>query len=76
MGQSLNNKELRNTILAFIKDSSNGRTRQEINNYIYPKMNGDMTFKNNKIRTSLTYLRKKGLIKNKNTYTNPVWIIK
>lgn len=63
-------------ILAFIKDSSNRRTRQEINNYIYSKMDGDMTFKNNKIRTSLTYLRKKGLIKNKNTYKKPIWFVK
>lgn len=39
-------------------------------------MNGDTTFKNNKIRTSLTYLRKKGLIKNKNTYKKPVWFVK
>lgn len=76
MGQNLNSKELRNMILAFIKDSSNGRTSQEINNYIYPKMDGDMIFKNNKTRTSLTYLRKKGLIKNKNTYKKPVWFVK
>ena len=72
----INSKELKKLILAFIKDSSNGRTRQEINNYIYPKMDGNMTFKNNKIRTSLTYLRKKGLIKNKNTYKKPVWFVK
>lgn len=76
MGQSLNSKELKKLILAFIKDSSNRRTRQEINNYIYSKMDGDMTFKNNKIRTSLTYLRKKGLIKNKNTYKKPIWFVK
>ena len=63
-------------ILAFIKESSDGRTRQEINDYIYPQMNEDLATKNSRVRTSLTYLRKKDLIENIGSDTKSVWIAK
>ena len=71
-----NNNNLKELILNFIKASSEGKTRQEINNYIYPKMNGDLVTKNNKVRTSLTYLRNKDLIENKGSDTKSVWVAK
>ena len=46
-------------ILAFVKESSVGRPRQEINDYIYQQMNEYLKVKNNRIRMVLTYLRKK-----------------
>lgn len=72
----IKNKELKELILAFIKESSDGRTRQEINDYIYSQMNENLETKNSRVRTSLTYLRKKGLIENIGSDTKSVWIIK
>lgn len=72
----INNKELKELILAFIKESLDGRTRQEINDYIYLQMNEDLETKNNRVRTSLTYLRKKDLIENIGSDTKSVWIAK
>ena len=72
----INNNKLKELILNFIKESSNGRTRQEINYYIYSRMNEDLETKNNKVRTSLTYLRKKGLIENVGSDAKSVWIAK
>lgn len=63
---------IRELLLNFIANS-NGRTRQEINNYIYPKLSGDEEKKSNKVRTVLTYLRKKGQIKNIGTDTKSIW---
>ena len=39
-------------------------------------MNEDLETKNNKVRTSLTYLRKKDLIENKGLDTKSVWVAK
>lgn len=63
-------------ILTFIKESSGGRSRQEINDYIYPQMNDNLEIKNSRIRTSLTYLRKKDLIENIGSDTKSIWIAK
>lgn len=65
--------KLRELIFEYIKSSDMGRTRQEINNYIYPLINEN---KNSKVRTSLTYLRTKNLIKNIGSDSKPKWIIK
>lgn len=67
---------LKEAIFEFIKSSTNGRTRQEINNYIYSKIDDDFETKNNKVRTILTYLRKKGMIENIGTDTKSIWIIR
>ena len=72
----ISNNELKELILNFIKDSSNGRTRKEINDYIYPKMNEDLKIMNNRVRTSLTYLRKKNYIENISSDTKSIWIFK
>ena len=39
-------------------------------------MNEDLEVKNNRVRTSLTYLRKKGLIENLGSDTKSIWIVK
>ena len=72
----INNNKLKELILAFIKESSAGRTRQEINDYIYPQMNDNFETKNSRVRTALTYLRKKGLIENIGSDTKSIWIAK
>lgn len=72
----IKNKELKKLIFAFIEETSDGRTRQEINDYIYPQMNEDLETKNSRVRTSLTYLRKKDLIENIGSDTKSVWIAK
>lgn len=50
--------ELRKLILAFIVNSD-GKTRQEINDYIYPKLIDKDVKKDNRVRTTLTYLKRK-----------------
>ena len=44
--------------------------------YIYLQMNEDLETKNSRVRTSLTYLRKKDLIENIGSDTKSVWIAK
>jgi predicted transcriptional regulator len=71
-----NNKELKNIILKFIKNSQGGRTRKEINEYIYKQISEETKNKSNKVRSALTYLKKKGLIENISSDTKSVWIAK
>ena len=68
----LSREKLRELIYEFIK-SSEGRTRQEINEYIYPMLNMEKNDMNNKVRTTLTYLKKKDLIKNLGSDTKSKW---
>lgn len=68
--------QLREVILNYIKESENGRTRQEINAFVYPRMNDSQREKNNRVRTTLTYLKKKKLIKNIGSDTKSVWIVR
>lgn len=75
-GRNVVNEELRNVILEFICNTKFGKTRKEINEYIYPKISGSKSSKNNKIRTTLTYLRKKQMIVNIGSDTNSVWVKK
>ena len=63
---------LRELILNFVKDSE-GRSRQEINEYIYPILNESKEIMNSRVRTTLTYLRKKDLIENLGSDTKPIW---
>ena len=73
----IDNNKLKELILSYIKSSlENGRTRREINNYIYPLMNEELRIKNSKVRTTLTNLRKNNLIENIGSDTKPIWIIK
>ena len=75
-GSFITNKKLKELILEYITSSSHGRTRQEINNYIYPQMNDNIETKNSRVRTSLTYLRTKGYIENIGSDTKSIWIAK
>lgn len=68
----IENIELRMLIYDFICSSEN-KTRQEINEYIYPKLIGNDKLKNNRVRTALTYLRTKNMIKNIGSDTKPIW---
>lgn len=73
----IDNNKLKELILSYIKSSlKNGRTRREINDYIYPLMNEELRIKNSKVRTALTSLRKNNLIENIGSDTKPIWIIK
>lgn len=73
----IDNNKLKELILSCIKSSlKNGRTRREINDYIYPLMNEELRIKNSKVRTALTSLRKNNLIENIGSDTKPIWIIK
>ena len=66
---------LRNIVFEYISQSE-GRTRQEINNYIYPILNTDETTMNNRMRTALTYLKRKDKIENLGSDTKSLWKIK
>ena len=65
-------QKLRELILDFIKESD-GRSRQEINDYIYPILKDSKETMNNRVRTTLTYLRKKDLIENSGSDTKSSW---
>ena len=69
----IDNRELKILLKQFIWDSS-GRTRKEINDYIYPLLNEEDAIMNNRVRTALTYLRTNKIIKNIGTDTKPIWI--
>ena len=69
---NITSSKLKELILEFITNS-NGRTRQEINNYIYPILNEEIIHMNNRVRTSLTYLKKKGFITNLGSDTKSIW---
>lgn len=71
----ITNSELKILILEYIKNG-NGVSRREINDYIYPKLNGSIENKNNRVRTVLTHLRTKNVIENKGTDVKPIWILK
>jgi ATP-dependent DNA helicase RecG len=72
----IDNNKLKELIFMFIKEDSCGRTRKEINDYIYPKMNEDLKRKNSRVRTTLTFLKRKNLIENIGSDTKSTWIVK
>lgn len=71
----IKSQELKSLLFEFISNSE-GRTRKEINDYIYPILNETISKMDNRVRTSLTYLRTKELIENSGTDTKPIWIKK
>ena len=73
--KNISNEELRNLIYDFIKNSD-GCSREDINNYVYPILNEDLVVTNKKIIVSMTYLRRKGMIKNYSSDKKPLWKIK
>lgn len=68
----LSTTELNKLLLDFIKNSQ-GKTRKEINDYIYPLLNENIDSMNNRVRTSLTYLKKAGLKINFGSDFKPLW---
>lgn len=72
----VSNENIRNMILQLIQSSNNGKTRKELNEYIYPKISGDLLDKSSKVKTALTYLRRKNLIKNIGTDVKSIWVAK
>lgn len=67
--------KIRYKLLEFIKESKMGRTRREINEFMYPLLDGEEKEKDNKVRTALTYLRKKEFITNIGADSSPLWLI-
>lgn len=71
----ITSSKLKDIILEFITDS-NGRTRQEINDFVYPMLNEEIAVMNNRVRSSLTYLKKKGFIYNSGSDAKSLWRLK
>lgn len=73
--EDISSQKLKELILNFIKGSS-GKTRKEINDYIYPILNQDIKIMDSRVRTALTYLRRKNLIENGGSDTKSTWLEK
>ena len=71
----ISNQELKRLLYEFISDGE-GKSRREINDFIYPILSDTISKKDSRVRTALTYLRTKKLIENSGTDTKPVWIKK
>ena len=56
--------------------SEEGKSRKEINDYIYPILNDTVEKMDSRVRTALTYLKSKNFIENKRTDTKPICIKK
>ena len=69
-----NEKGLKTIILDFIKEH-NGVSRKEINEYVYPMLNGDEKYKKEKVRNVIDYLKNIENIKNTGTRKNSNWIL-
>ena len=68
--------ELKIKLFDYIKNS-NGVSRQEINDYMYPLFDTtDENELNNKTRYIINFLRERNLIHNKGTKNKPKWILK
>lgn len=68
--------ELKIKLFEYIKNS-NGVSRQEINDYMYPLFDTtDENELNNKTRYIINFLRERNLIHNKGTKNKPKWILK
>lgn len=72
--KNVSNYELRKYIFDFI-NSHDKVSRRDIDNYLIKVFQFDKNKINNKVRTSLTYLKNKGKITNIGTDTNPEWIV-
>ena len=68
----ISSSKLKELILEFINNGG-GKTRQEINDYIYPLLNEEISSMNNRVRSSLTYLKKKGFIDNYGSDVKSLW---
>lgn len=71
----ISNQEIKRLIYGYILDGE-GKSRKEINDFIYPILSDTISKKDSRVRTALTYLRTKNLIENIGTDTKPIWIKK
>ena len=71
----IKSQELKIIIYEFISEGT-GKSRKEINDYIYPMLDESIERMDSRVRTALTYLRTKEYIKNSGTDTKPIWIKK
>lgn len=71
----IKSQELKTLLYQFIVEGV-GKSRKEINEYMYPMLNDTIEKKDSRVRTALTYLRTKNLIENSGTDTKPIWIKK
>ena len=67
--------ELKRLLYEFISNGK-GKSRREINEYIYPILNDTIEKMDSRVRTALTYLRTKKFIENSGTDTKPIWVKK
>lgn len=75
IGEYVTVSDLRKILYSFIKNSA-GKTRKEINEYVYPLLGENEKMSSNRVRTTLTYLRNKELIENIGSDTQPIWVSK
>lgn len=68
-------KELKRLLYELIS-TGKGKSRKEINDFVYPMLDGTVDKMDNRVRTALTYLKNKGLIENAGTDAKPIWIKK
>lgn len=75
--KGLDNKYYRDYIVDYLKQFKQA-TRQEINQFIYPKLPSTFSdeAKDKRVKYLLTTLRKRGIITNIGCDTKPIWILK
>ncbi len=71
----ISSQELKRLLYEFISEGE-GKSRKEINDFIYPILSETMSRMDSRVRTALTYLRTKEFIENSGTDTKPIWIKK
>lgn len=74
--KGLDNQFYKDYIISYIEKFGSA-TRQDINNFIYPKLPSNLkdNEKNNRVRYILSLLRKEGKILNDGSDTKPLWIL-
>lgn len=74
--KGLENAYYKDYIVSFIEKFGSA-TRQDINNFIYPKLPSNLSEeeKNNRVRYLIGLLRKEGKITNSGSDTKPLWIL-
>lgn len=74
--KALKSGELKKIIFEFIKDADNGRTRKEINEYVYPLIRENDAKRNNVVRAILSNLKENSKIENIGSDVKPIWVTK
>ena len=73
----MDNAYYRDYIVNYLKELKKA-TRQEINQFIYPKLPSTFSKedKNKRVKYLLTTLRKQNIIVNNGSDTKPIWVLK